>query len=347
MRKPDELEDLRALSARIGSAKLVVQAAGGNTSIKDNNTLWIKASGTWLAHAMEKDIFVPVDMRPLTAAVRAGDPAAENAQLFTLADANPSGLRPSIETTVHVLLPQRVVVHVHCVDTIAVAVQRNGEAQLGTFLRGLNWAYVPYARPGLPLARGIAQHTSQRPDVVVLGNHGLVVAAETVAEAAGLLDQVRGRLKQTVRSVSGSEANDVLNRAGTSGYVLPQDQSAHSMAIDPHSLGMASGGSLYPDHVVFLGKGVTVAGPTESIADVAARVGHASPMILFPGLGLLMRGDATPAAHAMAGCLADVLVRIAEGAELNYLTDAENDELTNWDAEKYRQQLEAKSRAHG
>ena len=43
-----ELDRLRKLSARVGSDPLLVQAAGGNTSLKDKGVMWIKASGTWL-----------------------------------------------------------------------------------------------------------------------------------------------------------------------------------------------------------------------------------------------------------------------------------------------------------
>jgi rhamnose utilization protein RhaD (predicted bifunctional aldolase and dehydrogenase) len=35
----------------IGRDPLLVQGAGGNVSWKEGNTLWIKASGTWLADA--------------------------------------------------------------------------------------------------------------------------------------------------------------------------------------------------------------------------------------------------------------------------------------------------------
>jgi rhamnose utilization protein RhaD (predicted bifunctional aldolase and dehydrogenase) len=38
-----------------------VQIATGNTSIKVGPKLWIKASGTWLADAEKKDIFIPED----------------------------------------------------------------------------------------------------------------------------------------------------------------------------------------------------------------------------------------------------------------------------------------------
>ena len=43
--------------SRIGADPLLVQGAGGNVSWKKGSVLWIKASGTWLAHA-KKTIFL-------------------------------------------------------------------------------------------------------------------------------------------------------------------------------------------------------------------------------------------------------------------------------------------------
>lgn len=336
-----EMAALRAFSAAVGSDPSLTQAAGGNTSLKDGDTLWIKASGTWLAHALERDIMVPVAMTPLLAAVAADDPAAEQAHRFTVAARNPSGLRPSIETTVHALMPQRVVAHVHCVDTIALAVRTDAVAELDRRLDGLNWAYVPYHRPGLPLARGIALHRARRPDVLVLGNHGLVVAAENVAGTETLLRMVKQRLKQDARPVPPVDTERLERLADGSGYRLPADAAAHAVALDPVATAIAAGGSLYPDHVIFLGVGSTVARPGEAPADVLTRTGSASASILFPGLGALLRDDVGAGADAMARCLADVATRIPQGAPLRYLSAAENLELTDWDAEKYRQKLEA------
>ncbi|TIT49330.1 MAG: class II aldolase, partial [Mesorhizobium sp.] len=195
-----ELAALRALSASIGLNPHMTQAAGGNTSLKAGDTLWIKASGTWLKDALSADIMVPVAMAPLLEAVEQRDPTADRPQAFAIEDLNPRGLRPSIETTVHALMPQRVVLHVHCVDTISLAVQADGEAEVARRLDGIEWAWVPYFRPGLPLARGIAAKLRPGVDVLILGNHGLVVAAETVAEAEALLHRVRSLLARPVRA---------------------------------------------------------------------------------------------------------------------------------------------------
>ncbi|MBZ9674348.1 class II aldolase/adducin family protein [Mesorhizobium sp. ES1-1] len=336
-----ELADLRALSASIGSDPHLTQAAGGNTSLKAGDTLWIKASGTWLRDACAEDIMVPVGIPPLLDAIERRDPAAERPQTFTIEALNARKLRPSIETTVHALMPQRVVVHVHCIETISLAVQADCEAEVAKRLAGHEWAYVPYRRPGLPLAQGIAERLRPGVDILILGNHGLVVAAETVAEAEKLLRRVTSLLARPPRNVAEPDTAALTALARDSGYRLPADIEAHRVAIDPESRRMASGGSLYPDHVIFLGEGSVVAQAGEDAKRVAQRLGEAPAAILFPGFGVLMRGDTSPGADAMQRCLADVTARIDVHAKLNYLTPAENDELINWDAEKYRQKLNA------
>jgi len=341
-----ELDALKALSARIGSDPLLTQGAGGNTSLKVDGTLWIKASGTWLADALERDIMVPVAFGPLLDAVAAIDPVAERAHEFTIAAQNASGLRPSIETTVHALLPQCVVLHVHCVDTIAFAVRADCVEQILPRLEGLNWAYVPYARPGLPLALAIAEHRDQRPDVLVLANHGLVVAAETVDAAEALLLEVKQRLRAEPRRPEAAADTGWLEEAAGAAdvsYRLPQSDVAHDAALDPASLEIAALGSLYPDHVIFLGQGSTIASAGEGAAAVARRLGFAPASLLFPGKGVLMRADMPPGADAMARCLADVLARIPAGAPIRVLTAGEILQLTDWDAEKYRQELARKA----
>ncbi|CCV11403.1 class II aldolase/adducin family protein [Mesorhizobium sp. STM 4661] len=336
-----ELAALRTLSASIGRDPHLTQAAGGNTSLKAGETLWIKASGTWLKDALAKDIMVPVAISPLLSAVGQRDPAADRPQGFAIEALNPRGLRPSIETTVHALMPQRVVLHVHCVDTISLAIQADGEAEVARRLDGLEWAYVPYRRPGLPLAQGIAERLRPGVDVLILGNHGLVVAAETVADAEVLLRRVTRLLARSPRKVAEPDSAALTALAGSTGYRLPADVEAHAAAIDPESCSMASGGSLYPDHVIFLGRGSVVARPNEDVKRITQRCSTAPVAILFPGLGVLMRGDANAGAEAMQRCLADVTARVDATARLNYLTDAENDELINWDAEQYRQKLNA------
>ncbi|BCS35638.1 aldolase [Luteitalea sp. TBR-22] len=321
------LDQLRTLSARVGADPLLVQAAGGNTSQKDGDVLWIKASGTWLRDAASRDVFVPVDLPALRDALRQRDPAADACQPFVRADLNTSGLRPSIETSVHALMPQRVVVHVHCVNTIAWAIRADAEAALATRLDGFDWAFVPYARPGLPLADAIAPRLRPGVDVLVLGNHGLVVAADSVGAAEALLERVVGTLERPARELTLPDVDALEAMCEGTRYRLAVSDDTHALATDEHALAMGGAHVLYPDHVVFLGVGVA----TDLASDAT--------LVAVPGGGVLVRDDAKPAAEAMGRCLADVLRRVEPGTALNQLDAAQIDQLINWDAEKYRQGL--------
>ena len=318
---------LRTLSARVGADPLLVQAAGGNTSLKDDDVMWIKASGTWLRDATARDIFVPIDDAALRLALERGDAAADACLPFVRADLNASGLRPSIETSVHALMPQRVVVHVHCVHTIAWAIRADAEVHLAARLDGESWAFIPYARPGLPLARNIAARLRTDVNVLVLANHGLVVAADTVADAEQLLDRVVARLTCAPRPLVPPDHAALAHLCDGTPYRPAYDDETHALATDGMALEIGGERAFYPDHVVFLGTRI------ETSLDSAA------PIVALPGAGVLVRHDAKPAAEAMARCLADVMRRTPPDAPLVALTDHDVDRLVNWDAEKYRQTM--------
>ncbi|HUL09183.1 MAG TPA: class II aldolase/adducin family protein [Candidatus Acidoferrum sp.] len=338
-----EFQALLDLSARIGADAALVQGPGGNTSLKRDGVMWIKASGAWLAQARERPIMVPVRLAPLLAALAEGDPACESAVGLVPADLNPQGLRPSIETTMHAALPQRVVLHVHCVETIAWAVQADAQERLAALLDGLDWILVPYVRPGPPLTQLMETLVSARTTVVVLANHGLVVCGESVAAAAETLREVVLRLKRPVRPAPEPDLALLSLLCGDRGYRLPRLPAVHAIATDPESLEVARRGSLYPDHIVFLGRGVFALGERETLGDGLRRAqaeGRGEPaLVLVPGKGALVRTAAPPAAEAIAGCLGDVLQRLRADEPIRVLGADEEDAIANWDAELYRKAL--------
>lgn len=315
-------QDFRALSARLGQDPLQVQGPGGNTSIKGDGVMWIKASGTALAEAETADIFVAVDRTAALAEAegRAGDGSCKATVL------DPSrGLRPSIETTFHAALDWPVVLHTHSVATIVHAISPEGRRAAADKLSGLPVARVPYAKPGLPLTREILARVTGATQVVVLENHGLVCCAETVAAASALVDEVERRLALPARAGVGA----VPTAPAPEGF----SWSDHGwMACDSTAAARALSGTFYPDHVVFLG-------PALPERDHPG----APPAILKRGEGVLLRDGATASQRAMVRCLSDVLARVPEDWTVAALSEAAEAELLNWDAEKYRQALAARS----
>lgn len=337
------ISDLSLFSAKIGSDPLQVQAAGGNTSIKHGDMMWIKASGTCLADACNTDLFVPLHLTALLDALAESDPRTEKSVDFVIQEHNPDQLRPSIETTVHAVLPQKVVVHVHCVDTIAVAIQTNAEALFGDLLAGFNWLWVPYRRPGLPLSKYISKAMSPGTDVIILGNHGLVVAADSVELAEELLIRVRKAVKQPIHRTPAADITALTDMALDSDYIPAEDQATHAVAMDSHTLSIAASGSLYPDHVIFLGDGTAIASSGTPISQLAEKNNtDQNPLpksLVVPNKGVLMHQTANTSQHAMARCLSDVCVRVPEHSSINYLTSKDVHDLLNWEAETYRQSL--------
>ena len=163
-----EIQALIDVSARLGRDPLLVQAGTGNTSVKLDGVLWIKASGKWLAHAAREEILVPVDLVEIKSCIQR--------KTDFVAQPSEHKLVPSIETAMHAVVPLSAIIHVHSVNTIAWAVREDGPAHLADRLAGLRWQWIPYVGSGLPLAREVEKTFSNSPqtEILVLGNHGLV-----------------------------------------------------------------------------------------------------------------------------------------------------------------------------
>ena len=326
------------LSARLGRDSGMIQASGGNTSIKEGGRLWIKASGKVLAAARSEEIFVALDLDAVRGAIRDG--AEDPVSAHVIGD---PGLRPSIETSLHALMPHRYVFHVHSVDVLAWAVREDGEEAVSERMKGLRWGWVPYARPGVPLTRAVASVAAEKPDFLVLGNHGLVVGGDTCAEIEQRIETAVGRLRAAARPYQAGPKEILDAWIGSGAFRLPADDRVHALGRDGDILEMARRGVLYPDHVVFLGPVLPVADPAADVevetARYVERFGNEPPAVVVAGVGVLLAGASRFGVEEMLLCLVDVLARVAPGTGLRYLADTEIAELLNWDAEKYRRAL--------
>jgi rhamnose utilization protein RhaD (predicted bifunctional aldolase and dehydrogenase) len=329
------LDSLVAVSARIGGDPNLVQAGGGNTSIKEDGTLWIKASGMWLAHAATEDMFVPVPMEDINARLESG-----NEKFPEYRTRSGMALRPSVETAMHAALPQRVVIHVHSVATISWAAQNGVKKELDARLRGLRWAWIPYIHPGIPLALRIREESALNPEVLILGNHGLVVAANDLAAAEELLADVERRLQVEARPAPPPDLSYLEKISAGTIWSPVADETLHSLATDLRSGQFVSQGTMYPDHCVYLGPAAPVMREgkslTEALKSYSSKNGYTPTFLLVEGAGVLVSSDLTLAGAELLGCLKRVAERIPLAADVNYLEDSQVARLMNWDAEKYR-----------
>lgn len=190
------LEQVAELSRRFGHDPQFSRVGGGNSSVKADGVLYVKPSGTSLG-SLSADALMPLDMKPLLTLLN-GDPDAAPAgseavmQVAMAARLRPVGeRRPSVECLFHALIPRRFVLHTHPTIVNAACCARDGSL-IAEQLFGDTALWVDYVDPGLPLARAISEarrrfeHQTGRaaPDVVLLQNHGLIVAGDDAPAVA-------------------------------------------------------------------------------------------------------------------------------------------------------------------
>jgi rhamnose utilization protein RhaD (predicted bifunctional aldolase and dehydrogenase) len=339
-----EIEALVGLSARLGRDPLMVQASSGNTSIKVDGVLWIKASGKWLAHAAHEETFIPLDLAEVRACLQQD---LDFSGHFT--SRTGCSLRASIETAMHALLPHRVVVHVHSVNAIAWAVRQDAAERLAERLAGLPWQWIPYVPSGLPLGRAVERAMVAAPDtkLFVLGNHGLVVCGDDCDTTEALLAEMDRRVAITPRAAPAWDRSLEAEIHGSPQWSLPEVDDFHALATDAACCKILKQGILYPCQAVFLGTRIPVLPGCCSFPKAAEQFSERfsgeydqSPFWIVEGRGLVITERMTRTQRAVLGGLAQVLQRVEAPGPIHYLTDPEVISLLNADAYGYRQCVE-------
>lgn len=321
--RPFEIESLLDLSARIGRDPLLTQGSNGNISVKLEDTLWVKASGKWLAHARQEELLVAVPIAECLSRLQAGERHA-----LAVESSCANRLQPSVETFMHAVLRDRVVAHVHSVNTIAWAVRQDAEQQLHERLYGLRWRWIPYTPSGALLARKVrnACRRGAKPDVFVLGNHGLVVCGDDCDRVEYLLSQVERRLAAPPRIVAQAKYQAIEEIQQISGWRLPEDPAIHTLGTDGISRRISQSGVLFPAQAVFLGPGIPQVSrhirPSE-IKKRLARIRGSSPFFVVERSGVLLSEDIGAEEEAVLKGYIEVLRRIDSLAPVRYLSKQE------------------------
>lgn len=198
---PAALDSLVHLSHRIGQDPRLVQPGGGNTSVKLDGALLVKGSGTDL-RTIDSRGFTRLDLARLEALRGAASMSDAEMMRFMGSCMLEEGPAPSVETPLHALLPQRVIAHTHDVATMSLTNVPDATAErLVEELFEGRIVYVPYVRPGFPLAQAVSGLTDRIPpsaEGLALAHHGLVVWADDAASCEERLLAIVRRIDEYV-----------------------------------------------------------------------------------------------------------------------------------------------------
>ncbi len=221
-----EIQQLIEVSQFYGSKKDFVIAGGGNTSFKDDEHIYVKASGVSLA-TIDENGFAVLDRKALKAIsektystnVMERENQIKN-DLLNARTQPEKGLRPSVETSLHDLIAFKFVVHTHSTKVNGLMCGKDAE-RLTAELFGNDVVYVPYVDPGYVLFKEVEARisayrakTGNEPQIILLQNHGIFVAADTVAEIHAIYKKVIAKLDAVLGQTPEIEPR-AIDRAAT------------------------------------------------------------------------------------------------------------------------------------
>lgn len=320
------LHELRQVSQMLGNDIMLVQGAGGNTSCKIDSTMWVKASGKLLGHAMQEEIFVEIDYAKLCRNLD-----RSNFDISEYVVGSNINLRPSIEAPLHAIFESPAVIHAHAINSMAALVLQDCKQYIAGKIGGaFDYIIVDYVAPGIELARAIKAGIEKAGSgnagpIVFMKNHGIVIGADNMGEAYSKLLKIEELLGFAPRDF-GEMASKTHHIEDYSEYeFMPNWQ---GIAFDQYCQKVLSSGPLFPDQAVYLGEKVPV----------LCCLGEAQnePLVIIENNGVFRRKNCDISTTSIIEGLLRLCTRIPENANIEFIGPKEVDFLINWEAEKYR-----------
>ena len=372
-----EIQDLIDVSRFYGVDSRFVIAGGGNTSYKNAEKLWVKASGSSLATITE-DGFAVLDRAKLNILSKrqySENPTEREEQVKNdLAEATLSkGKRPSVETSMHNAIGFSFVVHLHPTAVNGLMCGNNAEANL-QHLFGEKALYIPYTDPGYVLFKKVEDSIiafrskfGEEPAVIWLQNHGIFVAANSIEEIKLLYTSIIETLDKAVLKPVPTEARATCSCTEQTVPAIRQllsKDGLKTLKVRKNALVKHFYDSLEnyakiarpftPDAIVYCKSNylfINQEEPEDVLKEAAevipaftAQYGYQPKVLLLKGIGILAVGDNAAQCDIILDVFEDAM-KIAYLAESfggpHPMTQVQIDFIDNWEVENYRRSVAA------
>ena len=364
------LESLVEYSNRYGSDPGMVLAGGGNTSMKTDQTLYVKGSGTSLATITEEG-FVVMSRRRLGEIWRKKYPEKQaEREAAVLEDMMAARLpgeeakRPSVETLLHDLFPQKYVLHIHPSRVNALTSSAEGAEGVKKLFPDAVW--VDECEPGYVLASKCREKLAEfrrendrDANVVFLQNHGIFFAAKTVAGLDEIAAGVMNTLDEKIAvKPDFTEAETDRTTAAKIAPVLrmlydPEGRATVVFSADKTTLDFAESAEKFavlkepisPDHIVYCKaeplflEDFTPEGIEAAFHELTERRGFIPKIVFAKGIGMFAIGKNMKEARTAAAVWHDAMaitVMAENFGGVRHMAPALVNFILNWEVETYR-----------
>jgi len=289
---------------------------------------------------LKDDIFVKVNLRKLRESLK------QNMKNPLEGTWDKSlGKRPSMETNMHAILPQKYIFHSHCLNTISLLVQDECQFKISKIFSDLKYKIIKYKTPGIQLANEIKKVVKEdKPEIIFLSNHGLVVCADYIDMALELTHFVSKKLDFPIPETKRENLKKLNHLSRGTCFRPTKYNDAHDIAFSEEKIKIASSGSLYPDHVVFLGPRTFVANTKNDIKQILIKnqIEQKLPLIIVPYAGILVPENISLEAEELVLALSKIVAKIPNNSKITYLSLNDERQLENSSSENYRLSLNSR-----
>jgi len=371
------IEDLITISQFYGSDNRFVNAGGGNTSYKNAEKLWVKASGSSLATITE-DGFAVLERSKLNVLLEkiysTNSVEREEQVKNDLASACiTKDRRPSVETSMHNAMDFAFVVHLHPTLVNGLMCSQHAETDLKK-LFGSTALYIPYTDPGYVLFKKVEDainafraQDGAEPAVIWLQNHGVFVGANSIDEIKVLYNKIIDTLFNAIKEPVPTEERDTCS---CTEQIIPgirmmlSENGLKTLKVRKNALikyyydskenQLKIARPFTPDAIVYCKSGylflneeepeVILAEASNLIPAFIKTYNYLPKIILIKGIGLVAAGDNAAQCDILLDVFEDAM-KIAFLAEsfggAHPMTREQIDFIDNWEVENYRRSVAA------
>jgi rhamnose utilization protein RhaD (predicted bifunctional aldolase and dehydrogenase) len=346
------VREITELSHSFGTTDYV-RAGGGNTSAKNQTTLWVKPSGTTLA-GLTPQSFVVLDrakLGTLYGLETPKEPTAREALVKSVMEQAlvPGGSgRASVEAPLHDSLEARFVVHTHPALVNGMTCGAAGRQACSELFPEALW--LDYIDPGYTLCmqvrRRVQQYRQQhhkQPSLIFLKNHGVFVAGDRPGDVhhlyATVFERLAGQYEKAGVSLKLAPISQPPSTAVVAARLEINQAFGRDMAVVASGTFSVAAGPISPDHIVYSKSYALTGRPTAaSLQAYRKRLGYDPQVVAWDGLvcGVAATDKQAGLALELAqdGALVSHLATAFGGIE--YMTEAARLFIENWEVESYR-----------
>lgn len=329
----NEIKLLKEISKFCGERFDLVQAGGGNTSVKINNLMFIKASGCNLTTINENNCYVVIDNVKLLEDIN--NKSTKDIKEYNFIKGE--NKRASIETFMHSIL-KKYTIHLHPIQINRILISESVEAKRmieNIYPDGL---IIDYLTPGIKVCNKIKQLYNENYDVIFLLNHGIIITCNNIDKLYELINDIINKF-EIYQQINFDEykytntiskiVNSVFDVENVS--YLCQDVIINNYFNNNKELFMND--ITFPDALIYCG--IKILFGINNI-EKYKNLYSDCPKIIIENAFIYITSHSLVNCKEIEEVLKSNLIILDSKYEKNYLSLEEIYFLNNWDAEKYR-----------